>query len=692
MKYLNISIFLILTTLYLLFSSQIKFSTNFLEIFFSKESVKLFSLAKKLGLNDEILISKKGFNNKSLDDLYLIADELQKMQEIKKVTVTLSPSSTIKDYLKKNYHLLSSFDNSKLSQEEILNRLQNIYDSFSQGAIYAPINSYDPLELFSIESSFNERYLKLKDYGYVIKAQTTIDTSDATKARVVYDKVNSVLDAYDETITFAPFFYLVENSTYIKNDAQIIMLISTIFLLVLYFFILKNHKLFFNTILTIGSSILSAILLTWFFFDSISILALVFGISITTVSIDYMFHYYFHNDFSQKKFIIQKRVLLGFLTTFGVFFIISFIDIELFAQLAIFSATSLAVAYMLFSWVFVHLDIKPPKIDSSNKAIKKTTPIYIVIASIAMLAYSYEQLSFDSNLRNLDYQNTKLLELSQKFKDGMQTDKYQSVILSAKSKESLLQKYEELLKSHPDMLGIGKFVLSDSKCKKKLEIFKEYDFENLKNSIGVHAKTVGFNNVFTDTYSGMNSLKCDMHPLDDMKFKIIKEDEFFYTLALIDKTQRVANTQGVEVISLEKTLSKDTQGMKNTLIEFMIISIIFIVLMLFFISGFNLLYPLTYLLFPISSVLMFISFFGEINIMHMFALVILLAIGIDYGIYMHKTTTVLQTRKAIRYALLSTFSGFGVLIFSSTTALHSIGFVITVGIGAIFVLLYIKLN
>ncbi len=688
MKYLNISIFLVLSTLYLLFSSHIKFSTNFIEIFFSPQSVKLFDVAKKLGLSNEILIAKKGFSDKSLDELYAIADKLREIPEIKSVAVTLAPTIKIKEYLKENYYLLANFNNYKISPQDIKNRLQYIYDGIYTSAIYEPINSHDPLGLFELGVGSGERYLKLKDYGYVIKAKTSIDTADATEAREVYDGVNSVLESYSDTKVFAPFFYLVENSTYIRDDAQTIMLMSTILLLVLYFFMLKNYKLFFNTIITIGSSILSAILLSSVMFDSISILALVFGISITTISIDYMFHYYFHNDFSQKKFILQKRVFFGFVTTFGVFMIFNSIEIELFSQLALFSATSLATAYLLFSSVFVYLDIAPPEIKRKNRELKSFNPLYVVIISLLLLGYSYKNLTFDNNLRNLDYQNTKLLDLSDEFKKGMHSDKYQSVLISAKSQESLLVKYEELLLSHPSMLGIGKFLFSDNKCKEKIKILKDYDFDRVKNFIDVYSKEIGFNDVFKNAYRGIEDLKCEMHIVDDMKFKIIEEDELYYTMAFVDKSQRVQNSDGIYLVNLVKTLSKDTKIMKSTLVEYMIISIIFILCVLFLISGFTLLQPLIYLLFPISVVLFFISLFGEINIMHMFALVILLAIGIDYGIYMHKTTSLIETRTAISYALLSTFCGFGVLIFSSTMALHAIGFVISIGIGAIFLLLY----
>jgi len=45
----------------------------------------------------------------------------------------------------------------------------------------------------------------------------------------------------------------------------------------------------------------------------------------------------------------------------------------------------------------------------------------------------------------------------------------------------------------------------------------------------------------------------------------------------------------------------------------------------------------------------------------------------------------------IGFEFLSTFFGFGVLVFSKTVAMFSIGFVITLGILSIFILLYAKI-
>ena len=72
-------------------------------------------------------------------------------------------------------------------------------------------------------------------------------------------------------------------------------------------------------------------------------------------------------------------------------------------------------------------------------------------------------------------------------------------------------------------------------------------------------------------------------------------------------------------------------------------------------------------------------------------LFIILSISIDYGIYISSYKKDLNTDKAIIYSILTTFAGFGVLIFSNINALFSIGIASTVGIlGILFLLIFLK--
>jgi predicted exporter len=70
-------------------------------------------------------------------------------------------------------------------------------------------------------------------------------------------------------------------------------------------------------------------------------------------------------------------------------------------------------------------------------------------------------------------------------------------------------------------------------------------------------------------------------------------------------------------------------------------------------------------------------------------LFIVLAIGIDYGIYMNEPTLSHNTTLAIIYSLISTFAGFGVLALSQINSLYSIGMTAIIGIfGILFLLIF----
>jgi len=688
-KHLNIFIFLFLSGLFYISSPYIKFSTNFLELFFSQKTVTLFNVISKLELSNNIYIAKKGFDDESLGKLYFLAKELKKLPQISKVAISLLPSNELKQYYKQHYYLLADFNNTKLSREDVFKKLSLEYKKIENSFIYIPVDTNDPLGLFKAKLFPHAKYLKIKNYGYVLKATTNIDISSAQQAKVLYDEVKLLLRMQKDVMVYAPFFFLVENSKYIRNDVQKIITIATVLLLLLYLAVLKNYKLLLHGIIAILSSVLGAVLACGFFFGDINIMVLAFGISITTVSVDYMFHYYFHGNFTDKVFIKQKRVFFGFITTFGVFVIFSFIDIKLFYQLSFFSAVSLLTAYVLFSSVFCYLDISKPVIKNKRIKIRSFNPVFVTVVSFGFLIYSYNHLDFDSNLRNLDYQNKNLIRLSKIFNENLMQNNYQNIILSAKNKELLLQKYEKLQKLYPDMLGIGRFVLSEQKCEEKLQCIKKYDFKTLKKFIDEEAKKAGFgNNVFKNSYANINNIKCGMKQSEDMGFRIIKFKDKYYTLVLLDKKHKVVFREGMQSLDITKILAKDMNEAKANIEKFIFIAVLFVVLLLFIVSGRDILYPLVFVLFPVSAVLFFISLFGTINIMHFFALIILVAISIDYGVYMHNTKSPVETREAVKYALLSTFAGFGVLIFSDIVALYSIGFVVSIGVGAIFILIY----
>jgi predicted RND superfamily exporter protein len=699
MKHLNLFIFLFLSTFFLIFSSQIKFSSHFLEVFFSQKSMDLIAVTQKLNLSNSVYIATKGFDEKALKRLKYFQTSLDKMEGISQTTLSLAPTKEERDYYQKNYYLLSEFNQTQWTHERMHAKLQEAYDTLKSAFIYTPLNVYDPLELFVFPHKNASKHLKLEGYGYVLKATTSIDTSSAKEAKILYDALDTLFKNEKKLMVYAPFFFLVENSTYIREDTQKIMLFASFLLLFLYFVMLKNHRLVFHTLLAIGSSVLSAILFSAWAFGEVNLLILAFGISLSSISVDYLFHYYFHGSFLQKKPIWEKKVFFGFLTSFGVFVIFTFIEIKLFYQLAFFAAVSLLCSYLIFTFIFPYLSFDVPDNEKKQRhaSLAKRKPLRIVVLfifSILLLAYSSQTLEFDDDLRNLDYKNVSLLKLSKTFREGLMQSNYQTLLLSASSKEALLEHVESLTLIYPQMLSIGKWLKSQKACQKRVKEIQMYHFDLLKKSIENSASSIGFReNVFANAYPNIEKMSCTNLSEESVKnFKMVKLHQRYYTVAYLSKSIKVEEGRGIEILNITAQLSKDMQNAKQSILKFIKISIGFILIMLFIVSGIHILYPLVYILFPLSIVLVTLSFLGKVNIMHLFSMIIMLAMTIDYGVYMYNTKTYYETRRAISYALLSTFAGFGVLIFSHTQALHSIGLVITIGIGSIFLLLYGRKN
>jgi len=126
------------------------------------------------------------------------------------------------------------------------------------------------------------------------------------------------------------------------------------------------------------------------------------------------------------------------------------------------------------------------------------------------------------------------------------------------------------------------------------------------------------------------------------------------------------------------------QRMFKSLFFYIVVSFIAIVFIISFIVKEKAILALNFILFPIAVVLFYLSFI-QVNLMHLFSIIIIIVAGIDYGIYMSQESSK-ETNEAILYSLFTTFSGFGILILSSVGAIHSIGEVITIGILSILFL------
>lgn len=696
MKYANYIILFILLSVSVIFKDTLSLSTNLLSLFASKESVEKLHIATKLGYTKELLIAVKGFDNNSKKTVEELVKKLKYIKQIKNIQYKTTPTQEIQKYYKKNYALLGEFDNSTQDITTIDKKLKTIYDEQMNGFFYTPIDKNDPLKLFKnptqkINFSVRDGYITLGDYGYLINIKTDVSPSQLNEARTLYKDVKNITNLYPEVIAFSGFFYTVENSTKIKEDVTLIAVLSGVILLFIYFILLKNIRVLFHTLIALVSSTIFATLVSVMIFDNFHVISLAFGVSITAVSIDYLFHYYFHNFYSSKKR-IDKNVLYGYLTTLSAFVILSFIPVTLISQISLFTLLSLSFAYMLFTLVFKHLEFR--EYQSVEVSVKSNTKVssYIFLAlSLMLLTYSFINIKLDNNIRNLDYQNSKLLEIENIFTNSSK-DKLYPVLVKATCHEELMKTLHQLKKQQPNSFSLASFVLDNDECVKRKEILKKYDFDSLNTQLNTQASKLGYRDLyFGDAYKFTAHMpECSVSNLEMFEhfgLSVYKEKNLYYTISFVQNPKSALELDGVSSINTKEMFSRVANKMYEDITNYALMVIGMIVVLLLFSVRKRFFYAFNYILFPLSLSLVFLVTFFDINIMHIFAFIILIAIGIDYGIYMSNTKKITNTMLAIKYSLLSTFGAFGVLVFSSITALSSIGVVITLGILGIYILM-----
>ncbi len=696
-KLSNYIILFILLIIGVIFKDSIHISTNLLSLFGSKDAIEKISIADNLGYSKEMLIAVKGFDKESKTKVQEISSKLEKIQNILFVQSSIVPSSEIKAYYEKNYSILSNFTDTPLSSSLIQTKLQELYDEQLNNIFYTPVDKNDPLKLFEFDKNNNLNmshkgsYITLGDYGYLIRVSTDVSASQMDKAKKLYTDVQNLLNDYENVTSFAPFYYTVENSTKIKDDLSWIIILSSLILLMVYYLLIKNIKLLSHTLVALMSSMLVAGYASMILFANFNALSLAFGMSITAVSIDYLLHYHFHNFYKSKKS-IDKNVLYGYITTVIAFGIFSFIPIALISQISFFAVVSLSFAYLLFTFVFPHLDIDE---YTQNKDLihnnKKVKAYIFSILSILLFAYSALNINFDNDIKNLDYQNKKLLETQSMF-DSFNKSKLSPVIVQAKTSAKLIDNLHILKNNSKNSYSLANFVKSKSFCQQRKKQLQNYDFKRLNKEINIKASKIGFrDDYFKDAYTFLDELpKCEIKNFDMLKqfsLSTYKDKDSYYSIALVEDTDIANKFDFISIISAKEIFAKVAQQMYKDLLLYasIVIGSIFILLILS-VKG-KILYALNYIIFPLSVTLAILVSYTDLNIMHIFSLIILMAIGIDYGIYMSNTQKPNNTMLAIKYSILSTFAAFGVLIFSTIVALNSIGVVISIGICAIFILI-----
>lgn len=673
--------------IFYIFNIQKNISYQVLDILPQGENKELVKEFEKLNSHKYLYLFYKSTDTNALKEI----QELEKKLLLIKGITPVKINPYMKHYEERYFHILNNLQTTQISDQEIKNRLQKIYKSLLESPFSYTINTIDPLGLYPPKNSY-AKYTKLENQGYItlLSLKKNIDTTE--EYTNIYNQIKALEKLHPKLETFSVIYYYVENAQLIKNDVNKIIVFATSILILLYLILLRDLKLLLHTSTVIVSSILSAFLLVSIVFDTISIFALIFAISMSTVAIDYMFHNYTHGYYLQNK-PFNKDVFFGMITTVGSLFIISFTEFTLIKQICYFAIFSLIISYLLFTFLFPHLHIKQPKHLFTIYPFNLRINNFIILGvGFILLFITLGNIKIDTNIKNLDIDNTNLTKLHQFFNKHLKQDNSTAVLIKANTIKELIDNGYHLKNSYPHSKSPIFLIPSQKEYTKKQTLWKTNSLGALNQKTIEISKELGFReSTFKQSYQ-FNTITLPEYNYQYLQnFGIKKFNDYYITYAIVSNKNyaNVLKESYVKPLSLKDLFSKDLESAVNSLSNLGVITLCFILLMIYFAVKEKFFKAVNFILLPVSIALS-ISFFYEINILHLFMIVVLISIGIDYGIYTNSKEFDTNTNKAIIYSLLSTFAGFGVLILSNTNALYSIGITATLGIISLLILLILQ--
>ncbi|MCI7410477.1 hypothetical protein [Helicobacter bilis] len=739
-------------------------------------------------------------------------DSAQKAQQTTQTTNNLDSKNIAKDKTTE-----SSKDFSPKAQYD--KNIESKHNAQSYNTIFHPS---DPLQLLILQTPKPYIFVA-KDYGYM--AIVTMKDVKSESVKETLEGFARIATEYPNIRYFSQNFMSVENLGLILNEVNFLLSFATLAFITLYFVIIRIPLLTLNTICTLITANIIAILVVSSVYPKVTIMALSFGMGISNIAIDYMMHHNFFNLYVSAQRVFNRPVFYGYITTIIGFSACLFIPFPLLSQLSLYAIISLTLCYISFAFMYPKIGFSKPRLFPKLAQIRfqKVSSYTFLGLSLCAFVFAFMFLRLDFDLSKLDYQNKRmqnertfftnaqnnttqillssssldsLIALARDLQDFLHTNNAKTFIplslmptqnqmdlnakfieskLVAKNKAALLQSLPHLRTKILQILNEDS-IDEDMSLEDKMAfiddlfaMFKESYMLGDKPQLSLeNLSHMGFNIVVEDRDSTSdrhiealaevsniesqhdkilestltnhankttNSSDCSMalEALNELEGRsylgdndypsnsfnrsnCIDKGEFlqnldstqssakrFYYLAIVNNSdldyiktfsKQLENAEqpkniesSIEMRGLQHIMDNITDTIYKPMLIVLAIALCLMICMLFITAREAFLDSVVFVLFPLACTLCVIAAHSTLNIMHLFALLILVVVSVDYGIYSVKEGQNLRTAHAIFFSVLTTGVSFGILIISKTKALNSFGEVIFVGMLCILALL-----
>ncbi len=717
-----------------------------------------FNLLQKTPFMHKVIINLRDRTGKNKDSLAEIADRFAKgISSSSLITgVTTGPVSNqnvdIYNFIIKSIpNLITARDLEKikgeLSAEYIRKQLTEKYSGlFSpEGALLVEDLRADPLDLKSLilkklaslniipEATLkNNHFIDKSGRNVLVIADTSVDVTDTLGAEKMLAELHAVKnkvvpDSIDMYI-LSPQSYTVANAQAIQKDLYVVLTISSLSMIILFFMFLKNWRACFILLISF-SSFAFALVGVSMIYATVSAITIGFGSVLLGLSDDLSLHVYFalrkkdrKHDASIIMSEVSRPVLYGGLIVICSLSLLLFSDLPGQRQLGVFSiigvVTSLAFTLVLLPQMMEASASKNVKADNIL-LIKGTTnrPLLFISLWLILLAaclWSGRQISFNGDLNKLNYKSDELKNVEKYLKNTWGDLQSKAMIFSeGDDLEAALRVNERLFQylsknaKNQGIMSLAPVLPSIETQKSHIAAWKSFwavNKDKVKDLLEKEGSAIGFTrDAFDPFIKSLDESPVLITPAALKKTGltalvnslIIPYKDKIRVLTLTPDNDRIRALlkspdcpEGVRFVSQRYIGDMIRKTVGHDFLRFITGALVVILLLL--IPLFRDFKKVMLSMVPVVTGVIFMfgvmGFFDiSFNIFNVISSILIIGLGIDYGIFMvcrcsedyeHDTDT------AVLLSGLTTVTGFGALIFARHPALYSIGITVLLGIGA----------
>ena len=725
---------------YLLFFGQWQIETNLLSILPHSEQQQDFKRAEQALFkqkSQQLVVLISGEN--ALKAQHALAASIN---EIAKVTILPTPEPSLSDitafYTPYRHNFLTSsylenIDNSQALQQLATNQVIQLANPFVSATIAtAPrLNLADYLQaalsnLGDIEFEQGVAFINAQEQDYFMsRLHVNLDGLDLNTSANISTKLQQLFNDIStqqqvELLYSGILFHTAESTAQAKAEISTFGVFSVLAVLLLIWAVFRSLLPLIAAIIVLSIACVYGFIAMLLFFDSLHLLTLVFAITLIGVVIDYCFHalVYADTQSTDKTNPLVKPLTLGFITTAIGYFILVFSPLSLLSQVAVFMIFGLFGALITVLILLPQLKgfakitrsakattFSQQGVDVFNKVLNYKILIMSLLAVALLILAIGSPIKFIDDVRLLNSSPKWLIEQEVKVAKLLDYQGSQRLMIKAETPQAMLEMQEQVIdrllatqanmrvkglngllpsikrqQQHYDLLAkadkLGKFqaVLAISGLADPIKAFEPLTFEAfLQGPLAAIAQSYSaiYNNESTANdkqYALWLELNNQALSADNILWLAQNKD-----VALYDTASDVSDA-----------LSQYRQGVLWLLVS------AFIVVMIILLAKYGLKAGALSSIATLGSALLALTlsqlFSNHLNIFNLLAVLLIIALAIDYVIFYQEHGLQAKTFLAISLSALSSAAVFGILAFSATPAVSSFGLTVLIGIVSIFML------